>query len=327
MKRREFLGGALGLAVALKARAFAPERTERGAFRLLFGSCNKQDHPQEHFLAMNDLKPDLFLWLGDCVYADTDEPTVMSGTYKALLDNPRYRAFAQTTPIEGIWDDHDYGRNNSGAEYPLKEFSQKTFLEFLNVPEEDPRRQRAGVYHSFVKHAADKSVRFIMLDGRYHKTEDDLLGKAQWDWLEQVLQNAREDVTILASGIGVLGNKLRERTEGWDDVPESKERLFALLERYPQKNLLILSGDRHFAAFVKEEIGGRPYLEFMSSGMTHSAPGIAHPFIRMSYGARNVYLRENFGMVDFDFQRGKLVLSAMSDSGEVMMSRDVPLRV
>jgi hypothetical protein len=40
-------------------------------------------------------------------------------------------SFGQSTPIMAVWDDHDYGVNDGGGDFPAKEISRKAFLHFL----------------------------------------------------------------------------------------------------------------------------------------------------------------------------------------------------
>ena len=52
----------------------------------------------------------------------------------------------KATRVLATWDDHDYGENDAGSEYPLKETSKQIFLDFFGVAKDSPRRERDGVY-------------------------------------------------------------------------------------------------------------------------------------------------------------------------------------
>jgi alkaline phosphatase D len=47
-----------------------------------------------------------------------------------------------------IWDDHDYGLNDGGVAFPHKQASSDVFLNFWNIPANDERRGRDGLYHA-----------------------------------------------------------------------------------------------------------------------------------------------------------------------------------
>jgi len=118
--------------------------------RIAFGSCVNQDKPQPIWDAVVDTKPQHFVFLGDNIYADTEDMEVMKAKYALLGKQPGYIKLKATCPIHATWDDHDYGANDGGAEYPKKKESQQVFLDFFEVPKDDPRRTREGVYSSTV---------------------------------------------------------------------------------------------------------------------------------------------------------------------------------
>ena len=70
----------------------------------------------------------------------------------------------------GTWDDHDYGKNDAGVEWVIKEESQEIFLDFLGVSGDSPRREQEGVYHSFFTGPSGKRMQVILLDTRYFRS-------------------------------------------------------------------------------------------------------------------------------------------------------------
>src|SRR5438046_491914 len=101
--------------------------------RVAFGSCAKQDKPQPIWDAVVERKPELFVFLGDNIYADTQDMDVMRAKYALLGKQPGYQKLKKTCPILATWDDHDYGANDAGAEYPRKKEAQQVFLDFFGV--------------------------------------------------------------------------------------------------------------------------------------------------------------------------------------------------
>ena len=85
--------------------------------RIALGSCADQDKPQPIWEAIVAQQPQLFLFLGDNVYADTEDMAVMRATYAKLAAIPGYQKLKATCPVLAIWDDHDYGVNDGGAEF------------------------------------------------------------------------------------------------------------------------------------------------------------------------------------------------------------------
>jgi hypothetical protein len=98
-----------------------------------FGSCNKQTKPQDFWQQVSDVaNPDLWLWLGDNVYAKNRTLGSLEDAYRTIHNNPLYTAFQNRTRVEGIWDDHDYGINDGGKtadNYPRR---KELFVQFMS---------------------------------------------------------------------------------------------------------------------------------------------------------------------------------------------------
>src|SRR5688572_8076105 len=184
--------------------------------RIAFASCASQEQPQPTWETVVSKSPDLFLFIGDNIYADTEDTAVMKSKYANLAAKPGYQKLLSTCKLLSVWDDHDYGENDGGASYPKKKESQQIFLDFFNVDNSSPRRKRAGIYGAEVFGSGRKKVQVILLDTRYFKdvqvpnnesteskrqknivgwylptndTTATILGKEQWDWLKDQLNN------------------------------------------------------------------------------------------------------------------------------------------
>jgi len=118
--------------------------------RIAFGSCAKQDQPQPIWESVVAMKPQLFLFIGDNIYGDTEDMAVLKQKWDLLGAQPGYQKLKQTCPVLATWDDHDYGANDAGADYAKKRESQQLFQDFFDVPKDSPRRKQEGVYHAEV---------------------------------------------------------------------------------------------------------------------------------------------------------------------------------
>ena len=139
---------------------------------IAFGACAHQDRAQPIWDAIVAKRPDLFIFTGDNIYGDTIDMSVMQTKYNKLAAKPGYQKLVKSTPILAVYDDHDYGQNDGGKDYPEREASAKMCLDFFNVPQDDPRRTHPGIYGSSVLGAADQRIQIILLDPRYFR--DDL---------------------------------------------------------------------------------------------------------------------------------------------------------
>ena len=84
--------------------------------RIAFGSCNSEQKPQPLWPVIAQDKPSLWIWTGDNIYADTEDPHIFRTEYDFQMAQPGYAAVTQTVSfLTGTWDEHDYGVNDGGV--------------------------------------------------------------------------------------------------------------------------------------------------------------------------------------------------------------------
>jgi alkaline phosphatase D len=313
MKR---LHGFLAALAALCAQAAAGDPPlPRLATRIAFGSCANTSYPNQSAwkTVMRD-DPDLFLMLGDNIYADTEDSTTLRDKYRRLDAIPGFSALRQKVPVLATWDDHDYGVNDGGSEYPRRVESQKVFLDFFHEPVNSPRRRREGVYDAHIVGPPGRRVQILLLDTRYFRsplvrgergyspdsdTTKTMLGNAQWAWLEEQLRLPAE-VRLIVSSIQVAADE--EPYEKWANFPRESRRLFDAIRAAGASGVILLSGDRHFAELTKIDAQlGYPVYDLTSSPLAsayrRSEPGPN----RNRIGIMNT--GENYGFITIDWQR------------------------
>jgi len=327
--------------------------------RIAFGSCAKQDRPQPIWDAVVETEPQLFVFLGDNIYADTEDMDVMRGKYRLLGEQPGYRKLKETCPVVATWDDHDYGANDAGEEYPRKRESQQVFLDFFEVPTDDARRTREGVYHAQVYGPAGKRVQLILLDTRYFRSplksgfqpgepgdgyrgkyapNNDpgatVLGDAQWRWLEAQLKVPAE-LRIIGSGVQVVADE--HGSEMWGNFPLERQRLFRLIRDTKANGVVLLSGDRHLAEMARlpadHPLGvGYPLFDATSSSLNTPSGNFTKAGTRFaneinSYRVGLTYFDTNFGAIHIDWDRpDPLVrLQVRDEKGAVVLQQRVSL--
>lgn len=248
-------------AAGLAAAAY--EHAESGApiSRIAFGSCLKQNRPQPIWDAVLDADPDLFIFLGDNVYADTSDMGELKACYNRLAAQPGFQALSRACSVLATWDDHDYCKNGSGANFRGKRDSQRVFLDFWGDSEASPRRARDGVYDASTFGPEGQRVQVILLDARFFRSVRDkaMLGEEQWAWLEaRLLEPA--DVRIIASCSQFVA---RHHTgDKWADIPTEMDRMVALLAKTEADGVVFITGDRHHAEISRltaraGRVGGR----------------------------------------------------------------------
>lgn len=358
LERREFIKGAAAGAIGTAltggwqlGEAEAQEQPRRAIQRIAFGSCCNEMKPQPIWDAIIGKHPDLYLFIGDNIYADTLDMDVMRSKYAKLAAKPGYQRLLETCPVLSTWDDHDYGRNDAGAGYPKKEESEKIFADFFEIPQDSPRRGRPGIYGAYRFGPRGKRVQIILLDMRYFKeisarrphpaTEAEkearnivgvyqpiedptatLLGEAQWAWLEHQLRQ-EADLRIIASSSQVVAYE--KRMECWGNYPHERRRLFDLIEKTGASGTMFISGDVHFSEVSRTKEGPYPLYDFTSSGMTHSNPQWAQAI--NSYRIGEAYAGHNAALIHIDWDRANpaIVLQTLTLKGVIVLEHTVKL--
>lgn len=298
---------------------FSVCKAEEPIDTIAFGSCLKQTRPQPIWESVRASKPDVFVLLGDNIYGDTRDMQKLKGKWDTFSAFPEFKKLREDCRLLAVWDDHDYGENDAGLEFPQKVESQQLFLDFLGEPKSSPRRKTPGIYDSVMIGPKDKRVQFILLDTRYFRTalkrapkrekgkgpygpndsdKAEILGEAQWKWLEKTLREPAE-VRIIATSIQVVSTT--HGWETWGNFTKERERLLALLGKTKANGVLILSGDRHSAEISKLE-GALPYplFDVTSSAMNQKQrPQDEENPNRV--GER--YFDENFGLLKINWSK------------------------
>ena len=307
--------------------------------RFSYGSCFKHRLMNEDtriMLKINEDAPDSFAWLGDFAYADVMKfvkftPIVyhvinseegLRNSFSASYHDQNYTVLRTNnkTKIYGIWDDHDSGINDGGKDNPVKDIVRKVFLDSMEEPKDSPRRTRKGGMYEAYYLDPDRTIKLILLDGRYSRDELHLsdmkekdkssLGEEQEKWLEQEIANSTAVVTMIANGYQILPE---DRPFSEKFYPKSRAHLLNLLHKYPHTKYLLLSGDVHWAETMTDpcstDLLGYPLRELTSSGLTHSIEGMIGKIIPPTLDflfpdtysiAADRYMKENYAIIDFD---------------------------
>ena len=272
------------------------------SIKIGLGSCLDQDYPQPIWQSIKKEDLNYFIFLGDNVYGDTRYGSLrkMKSAYdkqkKVLPD------FLNDISIFSIWDDHDFGINDGGADYRFKRRAQELYLDFWEITKDDDRSNREGIYFSKNEIFFDKKFKFIFLDTRFFRSklkgkksnyieniEPDatILGNAQWTWLENELKSDF-DFLFIFSSIQIIAKD--HRFEKWSNFPNERAKLFELLEQFNDKTILF-SGDRHRAGIYRKN----GIIEVTSSSM--NKPGSSFNETD-SYLIGKTYPQENYGVLE-----------------------------
>ena len=297
-------------------------------YKLGIGSCVDQDYPTPAWASLEKESINSFFFLGDNIYGDVPSGRLDNIILSYEKLNDQMPSWLKNTEKLVIWDDHDYGLNDAGANYIYKAESQQIYNDAWNIDQNDPRRSREGIYFSELKDIAGKKILIVGLDTRYfrsnlikignsykpHKNSNTtILGRIQWQWLEKELSR-EHDILILASSIQVLATE--HRFEKWSNIPHERDKLLALLNKLSSK-VLIISGDRHRSGFYKLD----NIYEFTSSSLNK---GIFPSYESDSLLLGKTYTQNNYGIVQF--HKNSLKLFIKDENMNILESLEIPLK-
>ena len=283
--------------------------------------------------------------IGDNVYGDRDgrdyannqpELDELRESFEELATRPEFQAVRAKFPMMVAWDDHDYGTNDGGRDFPFKQYAELIHETFWGLVD-DEVGQYPGTYYERTFGPEGQRVQVIVLDTRFFRSDltptddygaegkerympapegsyQDMLGSAQWTWLQNRLQDEAE-LRFIVSSVQVMPTV--HGWESWDKLPAERERLFELVRESDAGGVVFLSGDRH-TGFIYEEQGVLPY---EANELTASSLNVAFAEESPEMDPRQVgapFPPENYGEVEIDWQGRQLSLLLKNSEGETV---------
>lgn len=269
--------------------------------RVAIIGCHQQPDPAPALERYVAAKPDLALWVGDNVYADTkDDPGHIERCYAVLEAKPGFKELRDNSTFMAVWDDHDYGSNDDGKNYSLKSQSHAIFRRFWRHEDRIPA-DRPGVFHAQIFGEPGKRLQVIMLDGRFNRENPgdaaDTLGEAQWTWLAAELKKPAE-LRLIVSGYQVLLDR-ESKFETWAKFPEARERLFRLIRDSQAWGVVFIAGDQHYGEVSRIDGAlGYDAIELMFAGINQEEPHVFNS-ARVSPVANS---KHSYALVDIQWE-------------------------
>ncbi|MFK7928526.1 MAG: alkaline phosphatase [Myxococcota bacterium] len=236
---------------------------EPGRRRIAMGSCTKADE-QPIFAKIDDLDPDVFLFLGDNHYGNTPVQAAHRFQYRWSRSRPERAALLDHTVTLATWDDHDYVGNNTDGNDPGAAQALAGFREYWANP-----TYGADAAPGAYMHHRWGDVEIWMVDARTWRGVDGMLGAAQSDWLLASLRDS--DAVFKLVGSGSQWTEYGSN-DSWKSFQNERNALFNSLADSEVEGLVLLSGDIHRSEFLwvkrgTEELRGYDLPEITSSSI------------------------------------------------------------
>ena len=268
------------------------------------------------------------LWLGDAWYTrEVDYNSEWGLWYRASHDRalPELQNFWKAMPQFAMWDDHDYGPNDIGTNYILKDASRKVFNSYFCNPSAGENGQ--GIYTMTSWGDAD----IFITDDRWWRSADRMkdsidgkpnpakvmLGRQQLDWLKNSLLYSSATFKIIAVGSQVLNPV--SPYDKWKDFPAEYEELMSFIKEYKINGVLFLTGDRHHSEIIKvERPGTYPLYDITVSPLTSGTHSFGGPEKDNPYRVLGIDQKQNYARFVFSGKRNerKLTVEFLGVQGE-----------
>ncbi|HUV14619.1 MAG TPA: alkaline phosphatase D family protein [Acidobacteriota bacterium] len=286
-------------------------------------------------------RPDALMLIGDNNYMpnqpeayETDQETVsyaMGRYHRFLRDIPGLRSLLATTPTYGIWDDHDYGPNDSDRTFKWRNLTLELFKKYY------PNRSAGlpatpGIFTSFKIADAE----FFLLDDRYYRDPNQapdrktMFGKAQLDWLKKGLANSQATFKIIVNGSSMLVDR-HGSGEYWANFGEERDSFISWLFESGITGALFVVGDWHVGTLSRlhRPQDQYPLYELLTSNsavsLAHSSADYGQGHYRFHQFVGPEYLGFNFGLMKFEGAKGQrtVTLQVIDEEGQARISLEL----
>lgn len=252
------------------------------------------------FKSMVKANPDFNVWLGDNIYYFGKHYTTFDGMFnrwlKIRIKFKKLSSFLSAVPQYSIWDDHDFGPNDSGRKFKLKDTALLIFKHFW--PNDYPyQEQLNGNYFTF----RQNDIEFFMTDDRFYRDAPcdscDFLGATQVVWLKNKLMLSDATFKFVCMGTQLLNTN--GFGESYDQYKKEQQDLIHFITTNNIKGVLFLTGDKHYSEVCRREINGYPIYDFTCSPLT--TPALPRRLLGAYNNGDRIpgsdYAKKNFGKI------------------------------
>lgn len=274
----------VGYPLSFQTQILWQHRTDPPAFKFAFGSCAyvndaPYDRPTayggeyEIFTAIAAKKPDFMVWGGDNTYLREPDWNTRTGI---LYRNTHTRSLPEMQPLLGathhyaIWDDHDFGPNDSDRGFSLKNMTSEAFRLFWGNPNYIFEGACTGTFEW-------GDAQFFLLDDRWFRAPNDrnddrtYFGKAQIQWLIDALVFSKANFKFIVTGGQIIN--AASLFENYAVFAEERNYLLQRIADEKIPGVIFLTGDRHHTILHRlNRFGTYPLYDFTVSPLT-SGPG------------------------------------------------------
>jgi len=214
-------------------------------------------------------KPDFVLMIGDNVYADADghvegdfDATFKRyrKLYQRVWGGPQFRRLFSSTPVFMTWDDHEIMENYWAGKDELRYGVARSLFDSYQANHNPNPIDPGELYYSFQA----GNIGFFVLDVRTHRDSNEgklrtdptktMLGAAQRKALQAWLANDSSRVRVIVSPV-IFSTVRTTGADSWRAFEAERLALLDAIAAHGEKTTIILSGDQHWSAVLRNGVG------------------------------------------------------------------------
>ncbi len=221
------------------------------------GIGNLNNQTDDIFHSMKNMNSDFMIWLGNNISSDLSVNNIdfrsLVEKYVETRSNTALNEFLQSTPQIATWDEVDYGMNNGGREWALKDTAFFAFDMFWPNSLKKTYNYTFWDYGVYQKYAYN-DVDVFLLDARFfrEKTSDEspsLFGDTQIERLFEEINKSGATFTFLVSPTPFLF----PGEESLINYKDQLEHFMYRLKLSGAEGVILLSGQGSETQFMKYE--------------------------------------------------------------------------
>jgi len=300
-------------------------------FSFIAGSCmytneTKYDRRGKPYGQGNDIfeqianeQADFMVWLGDNIYlreVDWDSRSGIYHRYSHTRQVPQLQKLMSSMHHYAIWDDHDYGPNDSDWTYWNKDITLEAFKDFWANP-----NYGVGGTEGITGTFWWNDCQFFMLDNRWYRTpqakDGQILGEEQLKWLIDALRVSKANFKFVCVGGQVVSDFAKY--ENHAVYADERAALLEAIDKYDIENVVFLNGDRHSSELSRYTTDdGQVIYDVTSSPL--SSKSYDHDEEANSYRVGNTIGEPNYAVIEIEgtYKERKATLQFKNAAGVVI---------
>lgn len=234
-----------------------PNASSPASFKFAFaGDVRSGSRAEVVYDSIIAQEPLFFVHMGDRHYQNinTNTPSLFREAYDQVMENPAVRRLHRNVPVIYIWDDHDYGANDSFGTSPSHDAACEVYRERVpHLPLEEDALNTDPIYHSF----KIGRIVFLVTDLRSEASDKaatdngskTMMGATQKTWFKGVLSDvANADCLFVWVCSRVVGGPTSVGADHWGGFTTERTELWDYIQTNCPGRVCILSADEHMLA-------------------------------------------------------------------------------